>query len=77
MLRWLKPLVAAGWVLFLPAMCVSHVHEKRKRCGRRFALAGSGRMHTAELLLASGHSLKGDVISRGVFGIVQKKPLDI
>jgi hypothetical protein len=41
------------------------------------ALAGSGRMHTAELLLASGHWLKGDVISRGVFGIVHKKPLDI
>jgi hypothetical protein len=40
-------------------------------------LAGSGRMRTAELLLASGHSLEGDVISRGVFGIVQKKPLDI
>ncbi len=58
-------------------MYVSHVHEKRKRCGRRFALAGSGRMRTAELLLASGHSLEGDVISRGVFGIVQKKPLDI
>jgi hypothetical protein len=54
-------------------MYVSHVHEKKKRLGRRFTLAGSGRMHTAELLLASGHSLKGDVISRGVFGIVQKK----
>ncbi len=54
MLRWLKPLVAAGWVFFTSHVCLPCPREE-KEMWEDIALAGSGRMHTAELLLASGH----------------------